>query len=181
MKYNLEKTLLTMLLIILSFAWAAPSKAVIFPRPLEGISEVRIVIDKLPPDAFTLNITEKALKDTILTLFNRNLPELKLTDSAPVDLNVSLALIRATSKTGSYLGYYSHLLVKLVDYVRVPYPSVEAPEFYRFAKALLWERGVLFGGSSEDAWGQLENILTETMERFATDYCYDNPGCRKGE
>ncbi|MEE9192635.1 MAG: hypothetical protein V3U04_08500, partial [Candidatus Aerophobetes bacterium] len=73
MKYNLEKTLLTMLLIILSFAWAAPSKAVIFPRPLEGISEVRIVIDKLPPDALTVNITEKALKDTILTLLNRNL------------------------------------------------------------------------------------------------------------
>ncbi len=94
---------------------------------------------------------------------------------------LSMSLIRATSKAGSYLGYYSHLLVKLVDYVRVPYPSVEAPEFYRFAKALLWKRGVLFGGSSEDAWGQLENILTETMERFATDYCYDNPGCRNGE
>ena len=60
MKYNLEKTLLTMLLIILSLAWAAPSKAVIFPRPLEGISEVRIVIDKLPPDALTVNITEKS-------------------------------------------------------------------------------------------------------------------------
>ncbi len=85
------------------------------------------------------------------------------------------------AKAGSYLGYYSHLLVRAVDYVRVPYPSVEAPEFYRFAKALVWERRVLFGGSSKDAWGQLENILTETMGRFAADYRHDNPGFTKGE
>lgn len=150
MKYNLEKMLLTMIVIVSAFAWTAPSQAVIFRRPLEGISEVRIVIDKIPADAVTLNISEHTLRDTILTLLNRNLPELKVTDSAPVDLNVSLALVRATSKAGSYLGYYSHLLVRLVDYVRVPYPSVEAPEFYRLASRCYGNRpctnrnGVIF-------------------------------------
>jgi hypothetical protein len=181
MRYNLEKMLLTTIVIVSAFAWTAPSQALIFRRPLEGIGEVGIVIDKLPADAVTLNITEHTLRNTVLTLLNRNLPELKVTDSAPVDLSVSLALIQATSKAGSYLGYYSHLLVRAVDYVRVPYPSVEAPEFYRFAKALVWERRVLFGGSSKDAWGQLENILTETMGRFAADYRHDNPGFTKGE
>lgn len=164
-----ERTL-CMGLVLLLVAKAASAQEMSIGRGLTGITELKVVVEELPPQAERYGITRESLADQVITAVKAKLSGVRMSSSAPSYLDVNLTF------TGSALLYCASLTLKLFRPVKILVGLEEegnARDEIPYS-APVWGEQIIFRGA-EQASEHVREVLETLLNKFLADYAHDNP------
>ena len=167
----MRERILCMGLVLLLVAKAASAQEVSIGRGLTGITELKAVVEELPPQAERYGITRESLANQVITAVKEKLSGVRMSSSAPSYLDVNLTF------TGSALLYCASLTLKLFRPVKIliglEEPEGNARDEIPYS-APVWGEQIIFRGV-EQASGHVREVLETLLNKFLADYAHDNP------